>query len=76
MPVTAMTALEPCELETVMFPVTFSEAVGLKDTLITALCPAPKESPPAIPLAEKSLAFTVTWEMVTLVFPLFVMVTF
>jgi len=50
--------------------------VGLKATLITALCPAPKASPFAIPLAVKSFALTVTCEIVTLVFPLFVMVTF
>lgn len=75
-PVTVTTALAPCELVTVMFPVTFSDAVGLNVTLIVALCPAPKASPDAIPLAAKSFALTVTWEIVTLVFPLFVMVTF
>lgn len=73
---TVTTALEPCELETVMFPVTLSEAVGLNATCITALCPAPKARPFAIPLAVKSFALTVTCETVTLVFPLFVMVTF
>ena len=76
MPETVTTALEPCELATVIFPLTLSEAVGLKDTLITALCPAAKASPDAIPVVAKSFAFTVTWEMVTLVFPLFVTVTF
>ena len=76
MPETVTTALEPCELATVIFPLTLSEAVGLKETLMTALCPAAKASPDAIPVAVKSFAFTVTWEMVTLVFPLFVMVTF
>ena len=59
-----------------IFPLTLSEAVGLKETLMTALCPAAKASPDAIPVAVKSFSFTVTCEMVKLVFPLFVMVTF
>ena len=35
-PVTGITADAPVELETVTLPVTFSDAVGLKFTLITA----------------------------------------
>lgn len=53
-----------------------SETVGLKETLITAFCPAANVRGMATPLAAKSLAFTVTCEMVKLVFPLLVRVTF
>ena len=59
-----------------MLPVMFSEAVGLNETLITALCPAASVTGTVIPLTPKSLAFTVICEMVALVFPLFVTVTF
>lgn len=37
LPVTDTTALGPCEVETVMFPVTFSETMGLNETLNVAL---------------------------------------
>jgi hypothetical protein len=74
-PDTVRTALEPCELITVMLPVMFSEADGLKTTLIAALWPAPMVSPVASPLVEKSLALTVTAEIVALAVPLLVMVT-
>ena len=75
-PLTGITTEVPCELVTVIFPVTFSEAVGLNVTLITALPPAAIVVVFETPLAEKSFAFTLTWDTVTLVFPLFVRVTF
>jgi hypothetical protein len=58
-----------------MLPVMLSDAVGLKDTLIAAFCPAVSVNGVVIPLTLKSFAFTVTSEMVTLVLPLFVIVT-
>lgn len=70
-----MTALAPCELATEILPEICSEAVGLNDTFITAFCPALRVSGVEIPLAAKSLAFTLTCEIVRLVFPLFVIVT-
>ena len=75
-PLTGITAAAPCEVVTVIFPVTFSEAVGLNVTLITALPPAAIVVVFETPLAEKSFAFTLTWDTVRLVFPLFVKVTF
>ena len=75
LPDTVTTAVEPCALITVMLPVMFSDADGLKTTLIAALWPAPMVSPAAMPLDEKSLAFTVTAEIVALAVPLLVMVT-
>ena len=75
-PLTGITAAAPCELVTVIFPVTFSEAVGLNVTLITALPPAARVVVLEMPLAEKSFAFTLTWDTVRLVVPLFVSVTF
>jgi hypothetical protein len=75
LPDTVTTAVEPCELATTMLPVMFSEAAGLNTTLIVALWPAPMVSPAAIPLAAKSLAFTVTAEIVALAVPLLVIVT-
>src|SRR5271169_619655 len=70
-----MTALAPCELMTVIFPVIFSEAVGLKATFIAAFWPAAIVTGVVMPLTVKSLAFTVICEMVRLVFPLLVSVT-
>lgn len=70
-----ITALVPCELETVTFPVTFSEAVGLKVTLRLVLCPAANVVGVVSPLAAKSFALTLTWERVALEFPVFVIVT-
>jgi hypothetical protein len=58
-----------------MFPVMFSEALGLKVTFIEAFWPAAKVTGKDMPLAVKSLAFTATCEIVRLVLPLFVMVT-
>jgi hypothetical protein len=75
-PDTGRTALAPCELAVVMLPVMFSKVVGLKDTLITAFCPAASVTGVVIPLTAKSLAFTVICGMVALVFPLLVTVTF
>ena len=60
LPDTEITALAPCELDTVIFPVTFSELVGLKVTFIGALCPAARVKGVVIPVAVKSVAFTVT----------------
>src|SRR5271169_1558217 len=60
---------------TVTFPVMLSEAVGLKEMFRTAFCPAPNANGVEIPLAAKSLAFTVICEMVKLVFPLLVTIT-
>ena len=54
LPLTAITALFPCEVETVIFPVTFSDALGLNETVNVALCPAAKVSGVPIPLAAKS----------------------
>lgn len=58
-----------------IFPETFSEAVGLKVTLMDVLWPAPSVSGVVMPLAVTSFALTVTWESVTLELPLFVIVT-
>jgi hypothetical protein len=74
-PLTAITALAPCEVDTVTFPVTFSDAVGLNETFSVVLCPAVSVSGVVTPLSVKSLALTVTPEIVTLTFPLFVIVT-
>ena len=63
-------------METVTFPVTDSDADGLKAIVSVAVCPAANASGVAIPLAEKSCALTETCETVMLAFPLFVMVTF
>ena len=63
-------------MDTVIFPVTFSDADGVKVTVIVALCPAAKVRGVVMPLVVKSFALTVTCEMVALVFPLLVMVTF
>jgi hypothetical protein len=60
LPDTATTALAPCELDTVIFPVTFSVLVGLKVTFIGVLCPAAKVEGAVIPVAVKFAAFTVT----------------
>ena len=58
-----------------MFPVTSSEAEGLKTTFIPAFCPAAKVRGAVKPPTVKSLAFTVIFEMVRLVLPLLVIVT-
>jgi len=47
----------------------------VNDTFMTTFCPALSVSGVEIPLSVKSFAFTVTCEMVRLVFPLFVIVT-
>ena len=59
-PETGITAVAPCVLATVMLPVMFSAALGLKVTLSGALCPAASVTGAVIPLTTKSLAFTVT----------------
>jgi hypothetical protein len=74
LPVTGITALAPCAL-TLIFPVTVSELIGLKETFIVALCPAGSTNGVVIPEVETSLAFTVNCEMVRLEFPLLVRVT-
>jgi hypothetical protein len=71
-----MTSLIPSEVVTVTFPVTCSEAFGLKVTFITAFCPDASELGAEMPLTEKSLALTVIPEMVREVLPVLVMVTF
>ena len=75
LPDTVTTAVEPCELVTAILPVMFSEADGLNATLMVALWPAASVSPAAMPLSEKSLALTVTAEIVALAVPLLVIVT-
>ncbi|HEY4978236.1 MAG TPA: hypothetical protein VII25_03640, partial [Candidatus Acidoferrum sp.] len=75
LPLTGITALDPCVLETVTFPVTVSAAEGLNVKFSAAFCPGVNVSPVAIPLAFTSLAFTLTCEIVTLALPLFVIVT-
>lgn len=74
-PVTGITALAPCVLATVMLPLMFSDAVGLKETVIVAFVPGANVEGVAIPVVLKSFAFTVICEIVTALFPLFVMVT-
>lgn len=69
LPETAITAFAPCELDKVMFPVTFSEALGLNITFIDVFCPAASVIGVVIPLTLKSFALTLTCESVTLVFP-------
>ena len=59
-PETGITSLVPCEVATVMLPVTFSEAVGLNDTFMVAPLPAASVTGMVIPLTAKFLAFTVT----------------
>ena len=54
-----------------MFPVTFSEELGLNVTFIDAFCPAANVIGVFIPLTVKSFALTLTCESVTLVFPVF-----
>jgi hypothetical protein len=60
---------------TAILPVTFSAAVGLNITPKEALCPAARVIGVVIPLIAKFFAFTVTFEIVTAVLPLLVMVT-
>jgi hypothetical protein len=74
-PVTGMTELAPCVFETVTFPLMFSLLVGLKLTVIDAACEGVKVTGIVIPEILTSLAFTVTWEIVTLMVPVFVMLT-
>ena len=74
-PLTGITALAPCELVTVILPEICSEALGLNETFNAAFWPAFSVSGVVIPVAEKSFAFTLTCEIVRLVFPLLVIVT-
>jgi len=74
-PVTGMTALAPSVFETVTFPLTFSLAVGSKLTVIDVAWEGVKVTGVVIPETITSFALTVTWEIVTLVFPVFVMLT-
>ena len=75
LPVTGMTELVPCVVATVTFPVTLSLADGRNVRLSEAFCPGVKVMGVVIPLAETSLAETVTSDSVTLELPLLVMVT-
>jgi hypothetical protein len=52
-----------------------SDALGVNEILIEALCPAANVTGVVMPLAWKSVALTEICETVTLVFPLLVMVT-
>jgi hypothetical protein len=70
-----MTVLAPCEFVTVAFPLTCSEASGLKVTFSVALCPALTLSGVVIPLAEKSFPLTLICEMVIVTLPVLAMVT-
>lgn len=74
-PVTGITALAPWVFETVTFPLTFSLLVGLNFTVIDVACEGVKVTGVVIPETLTSFAFTVTWEIVTLAFPVFVMLT-
>src|SRR4029077_7650573 len=74
-PLTAITALDPCEDVTVTFPLTFSAVVGENNTFITFACPAARASGVVIPLALTSFPLTVICEIVTLVVPVLVTVT-
>ena len=74
-PFTGITAVAPLELDTVMLPEMFSEAVGWKLTLMAVLWPACKVTGAEMPDSEKSLALTETCEIVTLALPLLVTVT-
>ena len=47
-------------MDTVTFPVTLSEAEGLKVTVRVALCPAAKVVEVVSPLVVKSFALTLT----------------
>jgi hypothetical protein len=75
LPVTGMTALVPCVVVTVTFPVTVSDPEGLNVTLIAAFCPGVNVCPLVIPLALTSFALTLTCEIVTFELPLLVIVT-
>ena len=74
-PVTGMTALAPSVFETVTFPLTFSLAVGLKLKVIDAGWEGVNVTGMVIPETLTSFALTVTWEIVRLVFPVFVILT-
>jgi hypothetical protein len=75
LPATEITVFAPWALATVIFPVMFSEAVGLNVTLIVAFWPAANVSGVTIPLMLKSFAFTVIWEIVRLAVPALLRVT-
>jgi hypothetical protein len=62
-------------VETVTFPVTFSDAVGLNETSSVVFCPETSVSGVVKPLSVKSFALTEISEIVKLTFPLFVIVT-
>jgi len=75
-PLTGITAVAPLELATVMLPVMFSDAEGLKLMLRVAFFPAFNVSGVVTPLTPKSFAFTEISETVKLLLPLLLMVTF
>ena len=72
-PVTGITALAPCVFKTVTFPLTLSPVVGLKVTFIDVVCEGVRVTGVVIPETLTSLALTVTWEIVMLLFPVFLM---
>ena len=59
LPLTGITAFAPCELATVMLPVTASEVAGVNVTLNEAVCPGPMTLGVVMPLTWKFFAFTV-----------------
>jgi hypothetical protein len=76
LPLTGITALAPCELETVTLPLTLSELVGLNVKVNTAFCPAGKIKGVVMPLVLTSFALTLVCEIVRLEVPVLVNVTF
>lgn len=70
-----MTALELCELEIVISPVTLSELLGANVTFKVAFCPGDSVRGVVIPLTCTSVALTVICDSVTLEFPVLVTVT-
>jgi hypothetical protein len=59
-PLTEITALPPCELVTVIFPLTVSSAAGLKVTFMVCVCPGVSVAGRVIPASVTFLALTVT----------------
>lgn len=76
LPLTGTTELAPCVVANVTLPVTVSELFGLNVTLSAELFPAARVNGSEMPPAAKSVAFTLIWEIVKSVFPLFAIVRF
>ena len=75
LPLTGITALDPCVVVTVTLPVTVSDVEGLNVTFIAAFWPGVSVIPLEIPLALTSFALTFTCDIVTFALPLLVIVT-